>query len=135
MASIHKRIIFVIACTCVMSSLIHANENLTLALMEAIMKKNFALSVALYSEISKDETDKAEVVSLIKSKFQKIFGHAIDDATQAVIQFNQQLADADKDEKKLRELFIDLMTNPQQPGGKIADKLGIDKATLISAIS
>lgn len=114
---------------------LNAHDVFNDALMEAISNENYALAVALYAEISKVPEDKTAVTQFITSAFKITFKQSLDDAAQAVIQFNQQLAEADKDEKQLRELFIDLMTNPQQPGGKIADKLGINKTTLISAIS
>jgi hypothetical protein len=126
----------VILCLCFYnSSSLYADKSLTNAFMIAIAKENFALAVALYAEISKNETDKAELSPFIRQAFQRKFKQTIDDATQASLQFNQELASAGNDQKRLRELFIELMTNPQQSGGKVADKLGINKAMLTTVIS
>lgn len=103
---------------------LYADEVLNNALKRAIAQNNFPLAVALYQQAVNQTVD-GEVLEGIRHHFERKFGQKIDDAVKPLTAFNAQLKAANGNEEQLKKVYVDLLTNPTQPGGKIAQKLGI----------
>lgn len=116
---------FVIISTLFAMQITHANDILNNALKTAVARKNYLLSINLYQEICTKEEDKVSVPPIATKLFAEFFKQDIDDAVKSSQIFNAQLKAANGNEEQLKKVYVDLLTDPNQPGGKIAQKLGI----------
>lgn len=105
-------------------SSLHAEVLLNDALLRAIKDLDYGFGVAVVRMISKSPEYMAEVPKLTKALFKAKFGKNIDDLDfQAMREYDEQLKAAGNDQERLQKVFVELMTNVNQPGGRALRQL------------